>query len=124
MRLEGDDLIVMGDARSTSRVPRPLVDRIEIGWGRKGHPWKGLIIGAATGALVGAVGDPGTDPSGARLTRGQSIGQCAVGGAAIGALIGALVRTDQWVEVPAGGLRITAGPSPGRGGGVSMGVAF
>jgi hypothetical protein len=113
------EIILAVSASDRTIVPRANIERVEWSKGRHGHPIKGLLIGAAIGAVVLPVA----------ICAGETCGEGeipvgALVGAGLGALpgvgIGALVKTERWAELPVGNLRVTAEAIPKRGFGLKL----
>jgi hypothetical protein len=83
-------LTLAEDKRVPTQVPVASITSLQVGLGKKRNTLKGLLIGAALGALLYAVDDQ----------REESGGLLLVGGPLFGAGIGALVKTDRWQSVP------------------------
>lgn len=88
-------------------VPRDLLAEVENSQGRRGHPWKGLLIGTAVGLTVGLIetdfGKSTVMCSGSgdyRTLCAAVIGGFTVGGSVLGLVVGSLVRTERWSPVP------------------------
>jgi hypothetical protein len=110
-RFEGTLLAVdersftLGVSNQSIGLERARITKLEVVTREKSHWLAGLIIGTATGALIGAAEQPGCDQNEC-YTRAENIGYGAAGAGLIGALIGAFIRTDQWAEVPVDNLAI------------------
>ena len=117
-------LTIIDDGGQPVKVPREIVTRLDVSWGRKRHALPGLLIGAAAGGLIGAI-LPLCDGYNPCSTRGELLTGGVVGFGAIGALVGAFVKSDKWVEIPLdrGRVSLRAGPSR-RGVGLALTLAF
>ena len=125
-------LAVTRDDGSVVNVPRSAIQELEIARGRRSHAKKGAIIGAAAGAglLLAsyAVSDDDCD-SDARcgiypVVLGAAF--AAIGGL-VGAGIGKMFKTDRWVKVDLGRVKVSVAPSvapSGRGVALRVSVAF
>ena len=128
--------LVDGEKGAVMTVPAASVTRVQILTARHRKTRKGLLIGLAAGAALGAFAgstDPG-DGSGCGLnpsvykpcTAGTAAAWAAltgISGAAIGALIGVFGHTETWTEV--GLERVQVQVAPTRGGGrLSMSFSF
>lgn len=127
-------LWIVTDDQEVVRVPREQVTRLEIASGRKGHAGKGFLTGALAGALMGGLLMAGSSEPlfcfgsgcGPPTTREKLafVGFTTLASGGIGAGIGALIRSDRWLEVPLGRVRLRAGPAGSRGMGVSASFTF
>jgi len=106
LRLSPDTLALSFETREWA-VPRPLITRLEVSRGRKGHVLIGLLTGAAVGTIAGLIaieGGSSSSCSGSGDVYGQICGGVLAGsivvGTGLGALVGALIRTERWAEVP------------------------
>lgn len=98
------------------------IQTLAVSAGRHGHAVQGLIIGSASGLVIGAVGGyaSGDDPPQTfmGMTKGEKARLAAavlgVVGAGAGALIGHFVKTEEWrtVALP---VQVSIAPT-GRGG--------
>ncbi len=95
-------------------VPVASINRLEGSRGRKSN-WAegagiGLLVGAATGAIIGLASD--TDSGGfapcCTAETLAAVGALVFGGVGgvIGLIIGASTTTERWVEVPLDRLRV------------------
>ena len=116
-------LTVINDGQPV-RVPRELITRLDVGWGRKRHVWQGLLIGAAAGGLIGAVLPLCDSYSGSCSTRGEQVTGGVVGFGILGAIVGNKVKSDTWVEAPLGQVRVSLRPGPSGRGVVALSLAF
>jgi hypothetical protein len=127
LTLDEKAITIVNDGQPV-KVPRELITRLEVSWGRKRHVLPALLIGAAVGGLLGAASPLcSSDLYGQTtcLSRGELIGYGIAGGAGTGAIVGAFVKSDKWVELPVDRFRVSLGPGlDGRGVGLSLGVAF
>ena len=126
-RADQSALAVTRDDGSVVDVPRAAIQELEIARGRRSHAKKGAIIGAAAGAgfvLAAFAAEKGCD-SDPRCGIYSSVFATVFGatGALVGAGIGAMVKTDRWVKVDPGRVRVGVAPT-GRGVVVSVSVAF
>jgi hypothetical protein len=96
-------------------VPRAAVARLEWSRGRRGNVAKGVLWGALIGGTVVAVA------AGDECDGGSYEPDCVagffLGGASLGALggagVGALIKTEDWGEVPIANVRVTMAPVSG-----------
>jgi hypothetical protein len=113
--------LVLAPSPSEHRViPLSGLTRLERSLGRRRHTRLGLLVGAASGAMVVGLRSCGSGT----CTRQDSVGYALAGallGALPGAAIGGLVQTEAWVELPASGVRLTATPVRGRGVALALG---
>jgi hypothetical protein len=127
-------LWIVTNDQEVVKVPREQVTRLEIAWGRRGHAGKGFLTGALAGALMGSLLMAGSSEPlfcfgvgcGPPTTREKLafVGFTTLASGGIGAGIGALIRSDRWLEVPLGRVRVSAGPTGVRGVGVSASLTF
>ncbi len=114
------EMILAVSASDRIRVPRAGMERVEWSRGRHGNALKGLLFGAAIGAVFVAV----AGCSGETCSTEDYL-LFAASGAGLGALpgagVGALVKTERWSELPVPNLRVTVGPIPNQGVGVRLG---
>jgi len=104
-----DTLLLQDDAgESLLAIPIASVIHLEVSRGRRSRWARGLGVGFLGGALVGAVyggTNAGTGPGEIDLPTDVAMGLSAAffgaGGALVGLVIGAMIRTDDWVPVPA-----------------------
>ncbi len=107
-------------------VPVASITRLEVRRGRKSN-WAegagiGLLVGAATGAIiVVASGDCGGG-FGPCPTAGQGAVFLGGLGGVIGLIIGASTTTERWVEVPLDRLRVSFAPQ--RDGRFALGLSM
>jgi hypothetical protein len=99
LSLSDQSFMLLGSESRSVSFPRPIVERVEISRGRKGHWVRGLIAGCALGVLIGAV-EPPTCTNGVCGTRASNISDYSLGFGMFGALLGALYKTDRWIDVP------------------------
>jgi len=130
MVLEVDEqsVVVSNDDRAPLKVARRAITQLEVSRGRHRQALKGMLIGAAIGAAVLAV-SPGcyagcsfNSSSGSDRAQGSALG--LLGGALWGVGIGALVKADRWSVVPLEQVRVSVGPTRGRGIALSLSVRF
>jgi hypothetical protein len=94
-------LTVVDEENQTLSFPRNTVTKLEVLRGRRGHWLAGAVVGTLLGAIIGAVETPGcAGNDGDCYTRGENIGYGSLGFGLVGSLVGALIRTDQWAEMP------------------------
>ncbi len=111
-------------------VPVASITRLEVSRGRRSN-WAegagiGLLVGAATGAIIGLASDPncgGFAPcfTAESLAAGLAVVFGGVGGV-IGLIIGASTTTERWVEVPLDRLRVSFAPQ--RDGRFALGLSM
>ena len=120
-------LTVVDDGKPV-RVPRELVTKLDVSWGRRRNVWQGLLIGAAAGGVIGAILPLcSPDLSGQEVcsTRGELLTGGVITFGGLGTIAGVFVKSDKWVETPVDGVRISLQPGPsGRGVGVALRLAF
>ena len=117
-----NDLVLTVSESERKAVPRKDLTRLEWSRGRHGNAVKGMLFGAAIGAVTISVvnaQDPETGETGEYLMVAL-IGACM--GALPGAGIGALIKTEKWAELPLSNLRLTLGPV--SGGRLIIGLAW
>ena len=118
-----ESLVVSTEGQPRLAVPWRAITRLEVSTRQHSHTRKGLLIGAAAGAVLsvvlpkcvneGCTSDASFDPTFAVLY--------GLGGGMWGALIGAMVKTDEWNSVP---VRVAVAPTPGRGVRVVMSISI
>ena len=126
----GADTVVLRLDRGGDSVPFALarISRIEVSRGRKGHIAAGiglgLLGGAGTGALLGALAAPKTSKgNGIHVALGAGIGAGA--GMLVGAGIGAFLwRTERWTAVPSNRWHVSAWPAGPGGFTLALSVRF
>jgi hypothetical protein len=122
-KLQRDSLLVVSVDGQTRVLPLRTVTLLEQVHGRRRHPLPGMGIGIGIGALAGgAAGYAAGEDRCSRtsffcLTRGESTGLGAAGGAIVGGLlglaVGAVWTTDRWADVPVDRLRVRVVPQRG-----------
>jgi len=117
-RADQSALAVTRDDGSVVDVPRSAIQELEVARGRRSHAKKGAVIGAAAGvgfvlAVYAAESGCGSDPR-CDIYPAVLGAVLAATGALVGAGIGAMVRTDKWVKVDPGRVRVGVAPT-GRG---------
>jgi len=101
LKVDEAGLTVLGAANTSIVIPSRQLTRLEVVQRRKSHWLMGLLIGATTGAVIGALETPGcAGNDGDCYTRGENIGYGALGAGIVGGLVGALYKTDEWTDVP------------------------
>ncbi len=110
-------LTVTTDSQQRVVVTRSTIRRLELSTGQHRQTVHGILIGAATGAVLsvvlpkcvneGCTSSGGFDPTFALLY--------AFGGAACGGLIGTAIKTEGWSSVPLQSVRVGIAPTPHRG---------
>lgn len=122
--VDGSTLTLVSEYHRTVELPRDMIAKLEVSDGKKGHALVGLLSGVALGAVLGAVEKVDQNCIGEGcFTKGENIGYGALGGGVVGALVGALIKTDRWVEVPRGRIRVEV-KSGLRASGVLVTVTF
>lgn len=127
LRADLGALVVTRDDGSVVEVPRSSIQALEISRGQGSHAKRGAVVGAGAGAgvvLALTAAEGGCDPD---------LGGCTayfVGGAvsaAVGALVGAgigsMIKTDRWVKVDPGRVKVSVAPK-GRGVAFSISLEF
>lgn len=125
LTLDEKALTIIDQDGQAVKVPRELLTRLDVSWGRKRNVLPGLLIGAVAGGLMAAILPLCDSYDGTCSTRGELLtgGVIAFGG--IGAAVGAIVKSDKWVEMPLGRVRVGLQPGPARRGvGVALTLAF
>jgi hypothetical protein len=113
------DLVLAVSPSEHRVIPRAELTRLERSLGRRRHLELGLLIGAASGAMVVGLGSCG----GGTCTSGDAVAYALSGallGALPGAAVGGLIQTETWAELPASDVHLTAGPIRGRGVALSL----
>ena len=122
----GDKDWVLSKGDHLVTVPREAITRLEVKAGRKGHAVEGFELGALAGVLggsyLGLFNCSYADNSNGCF-RGPFF-DVAVPFALVGTGIGALVKTDRWKKVPLERVRLSLGPSRGRGARFSVSIGF
>lgn len=111
-------------------VPRSAIQDLEIARGRRSHAKAGAVIGGAAGvgvllagyAVSPSEGDCDSDPRCGLYPVVLGAAFAAIGGL-VGAGIGKLVKTDRWVKVDPGRVKVSVAPR-GRGAALGVSVAF
>lgn len=119
----GDSSLVLPDGE----IPLASITALEVSRGTKSHAATGALTGFVIGLLGGALAVYSfcTDSFFGPCTGGEVVGSMAVmtiPPTLLGALIGALIRTEQWEEVPLG--EIGVGPSQHAGDGISVSASI
>jgi hypothetical protein len=137
-RIDAETLVLVGRDSVRRVVPRGEVRRLDVAHGRTSHARAvlrsaavGMVIGAATGATVGALtySDECPPSSSLCLDFGRGFDAYIGGfiGGAMGALgggvIGAARDRTEWVRVP-GDSGVRVGVGSGAEGGVAVGAAL
>ena len=125
LRADQGALAVTRDDGSVVDVPRSAIQALEILRGRRSHPKKGAAIGAGAGAgmvLALTATEGGCDPDlgGCAVYVAAGVLYAAVG-ALVGAGIGSMVKTDRWVKVDPGRVKVSVAPMRRR---VAFGVSL
>jgi hypothetical protein len=106
---DGHSLELAGSDSIPRTIPLSDVVRLEVNRGKKGHALTGLAIGAAAGLAVGgvtmALASSNWDEADwfyeDRWTVAAIItGVTTVAGAGLGVVVGALIKTEDWEDVP------------------------
>jgi hypothetical protein len=124
---DGEAWTIEVDGKLPLRVQRDAIRELEVSTGRRRQWRKGLLVGAAVGAvMLAVVGDdtPECRDQGQCYTRGHMAGVGVLGGAVWGLGIGALVRSDQWSRVSGDGVRVSLQPTRGRGVQAALSIGF
>lgn len=95
------DTLVFGEGHQRWAVARPLITRLDVSGGRRGHALVGLLAGTGAGLAFGLIAfAPGSN---ACTGSGDYEKNCmayragtTLAGAGLGALVGALIRTEKW----------------------------
>lgn len=133
METDAETIVVLTESERPFSVSRQDITQLETSTGRRGHARKGLLIGAAVGAGIGAAAGAtdsqfGCFESCPSQTRAEAVAYGllvgAVGGAVCGAGVGALVKSERWSPVPLQQVRVSLGPTRGRGVRLSMSVGW
>jgi hypothetical protein len=115
-------LHVHTDDQGSVRVPRETISELEVSAGRRRRAMKGMLIGAAIGGAVSALGEyvqPGRSmPS---SDRAEVIGAGVASGATIGAATGFFIKSERWRSVPLERVRLSVAPR--RKGGISLSLS-
>jgi hypothetical protein len=124
LRADRSALAVTRDDGSVVDVLRSAIQELEVARGRRSQATKGAAIGAAAGAgalLAAAVGG-GCDSDDPRCVIYPVVLGAVIGGL-VGAGIGAMVKTDRWVKVDPGRVKVAVAPT-GRGMAFAVSVVF
>ncbi len=121
--MDSTALTIARESGARLAVPRDAVTRLEVFDGRRRQTLAGVLLGAALGAVV--VGsNPCVNEGCAHGFSGEFAAIGAVGGSLWGGIVGALVKRDHWSAVALDDVRVTLGPTEGRGVRVSVSVGF
>lgn len=124
--LTGDTVVIaeQQDGRTVQHSYRTgSLRSFEVRRGRRGHPVRGMFIGALVGAVAGPAIGQASCGAGDSWCFGGVYGlmlgppTCAL----LGAITGALVRTDRWTRVRRAPVRVSVAPA---GGGARLGVSL
>jgi hypothetical protein len=121
----GDTLVISGSSPSnTLRVPCASLTAVDISSGEKSRWAEGLGVGALVGAATGAILGAGCCRDGDVVVVAGPIfaGLGAAGGAVLGLIIGSNIRTERWRPVPLEQVRV--GFEPGLAGRLGIKVAL
>ena len=134
MEVDDESLLVNTDEHRPFRVSRTAITQLEVAVGRQRNARKGLIIGAAVGAvLLGFLAAtpkdsdcPPDDPAlQACLDNRNSIMARVFPAATLeGAGIGALIKSDRWSSVPRERVQFGLAPTRGKGLGLALSMSF
>ena len=126
--VDDKELTLMGDGQPAMRVPLGSISEMDVRVSGRRHWRRGLVIGAASGLLMGFSDDaaPVNRNNCGRYSdnfcsRGEAVAGMTGAGALMGAGIGALFKADQWAPVRIG--RPTVG-SDRRGFAVTVALRF
>jgi hypothetical protein len=120
-------LAVTRDDGGVVNVPRSAIRELEVARGRRSHAKKGAIIGAAAGAglilAAYAVSEDDCDSDACGVYAVAYSTAFAAFGGLVGAGIGKMFKTDRWVQVDPGRVKVSLAPR-GRGVALRVSVAF
>ena len=118
-------LLQVGDTEAQVAMPLAAIQRLQVSLGRHGHALTGFEVGFLVGAVTAGVAYTACQgflcPENKNVAAGAAVAAfagllCGVPGAAIGALI----RGEEWENVPLSRVRVSA--TPGRRG-LTVGLA-
>ena len=122
-------LLFQGD--KSYEIPMEKIDRLEVLRGNKRASTKGVLIGMAAGAGIGAVAGAAVncdnlyDGDVGQMTCVGLFGGIGAGsGLLFGAIIGSISKTDNWVEIPSTDLNMQIIPETQSGLGLSLVFTF
>lgn len=118
LNLDDGGLMVLSGANQNLSFSRHSVSKLQVLKGQKGHWLAGAIAGTILGVAIGAAETPGCTVNDGCYTRAENMAYDGLGAGLIGALVGALIKTDQWADVP-----LLLPPTQAKGSAAKRGVA-
>ena len=128
LSIRGDSLLLLVAPAETLAVARAAVTRLEVNTGRRNYPLRGagmgLLIGFASGALIGLAGGDGYYGKAGEMALFYAV-PMTIPGVVVGSVVGTLKFSDRWTSVPLGVAKATPSLQVGRGGArLSLAVSF